>query len=231
MDELQISGKRFISSRRVAKENGYHTDYIGQLIRGGKIKGQKVGRAWYVEASSLAEFLGTESAPALVEASVEQVPEVPAAPVVQTPSMVEQAEKKEITVPVAEKIEEVKVEIAAEPIPETKVVINKEEKKVLPHISAGLKYLADDEPLLPEIAPKEDAPRAVPVSAAVFEDIQPEPEVSIIEHRPRAAKTLFGLALVGAAVFVFSAVVSSTLFQTINIEAGNSANVSYGIKW
>ena len=60
MDELQISGKRFISSRRVAKENGYHTDYIGQLIRANKIKGQKVGRAWYVEAESFAKFLGQE---------------------------------------------------------------------------------------------------------------------------------------------------------------------------
>lgn len=60
MDELEISGKRYISSVRAAKEHKYHSDYIGQLIRGGKVVGQKVGRAWYVEAKSLAEYLGKE---------------------------------------------------------------------------------------------------------------------------------------------------------------------------
>src|SRR3989344_8346555 len=61
MDELQISGRRFISSRRIAKDNGYHTDYIGQLIRGGKIKGQKVGRTWYVDAESFDVYLGDDT--------------------------------------------------------------------------------------------------------------------------------------------------------------------------
>lgn len=60
MDALQISGKWYISSRRAAKEYGYHSDYIGQLIRSGKVKGQKVGRSWYVLADSLSEYLGTE---------------------------------------------------------------------------------------------------------------------------------------------------------------------------
>ncbi len=60
MDELEISGKRFISSKRAAKENRYHVDYIGQLIRGGKVIGSKVGRAWYVDAESLAIYLGKE---------------------------------------------------------------------------------------------------------------------------------------------------------------------------
>ena len=62
MDELEISGKRYISTRRAGKEHGYHSDYIGQLIRGGKVAGQKVGRAWYVDADSLAIYLGKESA-------------------------------------------------------------------------------------------------------------------------------------------------------------------------
>ena len=60
MDELEISGKRYISSRRAAKQYKYHPDYIGQLIRGGKVVGTKVGRAWYVEAESLATYLGQE---------------------------------------------------------------------------------------------------------------------------------------------------------------------------
>ena len=60
MDELEISGRRYISSARAAKEHKYHSDYIGQLVRGGKVVGQKVGRAWYVDADSLAEYLGKE---------------------------------------------------------------------------------------------------------------------------------------------------------------------------
>ena len=60
MDELQISGKRFISSRQLAREHGYTADYLGQLIRGGKVSGQKVGRAWYVDAVSFDAYLGEE---------------------------------------------------------------------------------------------------------------------------------------------------------------------------
>jgi len=60
MDELEISGRRYISSVRAAKEHKYHSDYIGQLVRGGKVAGQKVGRAWYVDADSLSEYLGKE---------------------------------------------------------------------------------------------------------------------------------------------------------------------------
>jgi len=63
MDELEISGRRYISSARAAKEHKYHSDYIGQLVRAGKVAGQKVGRAWYVDADSLAEYLGKEVPP------------------------------------------------------------------------------------------------------------------------------------------------------------------------
>src|SRR3990167_2011138 len=58
MDELEISGKRYISTRRAAREHGYHSDYMGQLIRGKKVAGQKVGRAWYIEEDSLNAYLG-----------------------------------------------------------------------------------------------------------------------------------------------------------------------------
>ncbi len=61
MDELEISGKRYISTHRAAKEYKYHADYIGQLIRGKKVSGRKVGRSWYVELDSLvAAYLGKE---------------------------------------------------------------------------------------------------------------------------------------------------------------------------
>lgn len=79
MDELEISGKRYISTRLAGKEHNYHADYIGQLIRGGKVAGQKVGRSWYVDAKSLATYLKGESvpqaAPMPVKAKVEIIEE------------------------------------------------------------------------------------------------------------------------------------------------------------
>lgn len=62
MDTLQISGKRYISTRKAAKDNGYHSDYIGQLIRSGKVKGQKVGRSWYVLEESFVSYRAAEDA-------------------------------------------------------------------------------------------------------------------------------------------------------------------------
>lgn len=69
MDELDISGKRYISTRRAAREHGYHSDYMGQLIRGKKVAGQKVGRAWYIEEDSLNIYLGKTLAPAQAPAA------------------------------------------------------------------------------------------------------------------------------------------------------------------
>ena len=82
MDELEISGKRFISSKRAAKENRYHTDYIGQLIRSGKIVGSKVGRTWYVEAESLAAYLGKEYSASTPASTPAQAPAVFNEPIV-----------------------------------------------------------------------------------------------------------------------------------------------------
>lgn len=72
MDELEISGKRYISTRRAAREHGYHSDYMGQLIRGKKVAGQKVGRAWYIEEDSLNVYLG--KAPAVVAVTTPEAP-------------------------------------------------------------------------------------------------------------------------------------------------------------
>lgn len=104
---MEISGKRYISTRRAAREHGYHSDYMGQLIRGKKVVGQKVGRAWYIEEGSLNAYLGLAAPepikkeapqeaqvveisekPAVVERLVVEEPE--AAPVVAAPAPVEQ---------------------------------------------------------------------------------------------------------------------------------------------
>ncbi len=60
MEELEISGKRYISSKVAGKAYKYHPDYIGQLIRGNKVNGEKIGRAWYVDADDLVKYLNGE---------------------------------------------------------------------------------------------------------------------------------------------------------------------------
>ncbi|MDE2079461.1 MAG: hypothetical protein KGI73_03680 [Patescibacteria group bacterium] len=60
MDELEIQGKKYISSKRASELTGYAKDYIGQLARSGKIPGHRMGRAWYVDASALLGHSGTE---------------------------------------------------------------------------------------------------------------------------------------------------------------------------
>ena len=53
MDELVISGKKYISSKRASELTGYAKDYIGQLARGGKVPATRIGRAWYVDEMAL----------------------------------------------------------------------------------------------------------------------------------------------------------------------------------
>ncbi len=51
--ELEFNGKIYISSKRGGEITGYTHDYIGQLCRSGKIKGQLVGRTRFVDKESL----------------------------------------------------------------------------------------------------------------------------------------------------------------------------------
>lgn len=62
MDELDLQGKKYISSKRAAEITGYAKDYVGQLARGGKVPATRVGRAWYVERDSIKRHAGVEDA-------------------------------------------------------------------------------------------------------------------------------------------------------------------------
>jgi excisionase family DNA binding protein len=53
MDELNLKGKKYISSKRASEITGYTKDYVGQLARGGKISAERVGRAWYIDEEAL----------------------------------------------------------------------------------------------------------------------------------------------------------------------------------
>lgn len=87
MDELEIGGKKYLSSKRAAREHKYHIDYIGQLIRAGKVVGKKVGRAWYVEEKSLNTYLKQEAGEKAYSTLVREEPavatEAPAATAVE----------------------------------------------------------------------------------------------------------------------------------------------------
>jgi len=53
MVELNFSGKKHISLKRASEITGYARDYVGQLCRQQKIKGQLVGRSWFVNLEEL----------------------------------------------------------------------------------------------------------------------------------------------------------------------------------
>lgn len=57
MDEVIISGKKYISSKRAARTSGYASDYIGQLVRESKLQAVKVGRAWFIAEQGLQELI------------------------------------------------------------------------------------------------------------------------------------------------------------------------------
>jgi|GEM_PF-3470196 len=223
MDELEIAGKQYISTRRAGREHGYHSDYIGQLIRGKKVQGQKVGRSWYVDAESLAVYLGKEPVAAVAPkvAVVEPAPVVvteqpqeeqaPVAEVVEVvvaepiKKEVEIVEKEEVVAnPVEEKVvEEVQVPIKIveeKAVVETPVAIQKEETAVSP---SGLVYVHDDAPSLPQVrTAASDAYAATPMAQAAV-TFAPQHALSI--SKSLALVSLLGLALVigvGAAAYL-----------------------------
>lgn len=234
MDELHISGKRFISSRRIARDNGYTSDYIGQLIRGGKVVGQKVGRAWYVDASSFDAFLGEEGTPVTSETAPELALPAEHAPVAVAEEKISEPE----ILPVVEESTPAPAPAPALPPTPTPVaveeIVKEEEVQHIPlrlvktQALGGLKYYADDTPSLPEIrSDKRESRIAEPESLVEEESVAFEPQ----QARRAGKGPLLALALAGATVFVFSAVVSSAMSLNLSIEAGTAAVVSYKLDW
>lgn len=277
MDELEISGKRYISTKRAGKDHKYHADYIGQLIRAKKVEGQKVGRSWYVDADSLAAYLGTEVKhesgvrPPVMNMTpkpmAQVVKEVEAVAIDVAPEEISQTIAPEegtsyipvkITQPLeAERNVEEKIEDANPIFYRTA----KEERE-----ARGLRYIADEGPLLPRIhkpviqqttSPRQHAaasvwppkphpmpiqkevPRAQPIQASyVYEErvlnpVAPVPKKAASKKTSRLALLArqAGVVLVlGGAVFLVAAALSTHLLLTQTIDGGQSANVSYSIK-
>lgn len=55
-DHVLINGVSYISARRAAREYGYTPDYVGQLVRSGKVRGHTFSRALYVAEKSLVAY-------------------------------------------------------------------------------------------------------------------------------------------------------------------------------
>ena len=75
--EIYINGEKFISTALAARDTGYTTDYIGQLIRSGAIGGKMMGRAWYVSRKALLAYKKQNSSPKSVPEPVMEVPMLP----------------------------------------------------------------------------------------------------------------------------------------------------------
>lgn len=138
MDQVEIDGHVYIPAKVAARAHGYTSDYIGQLIRGAKLEGKKVGRAWYVAEDSLSAFL----------ASLEKNDGASTAPPVEVPPAVVKEEEK-ITGPIIHKNPYVRLSVR--PIPE---------KENAPEVDLegifSMRYLSDADPVLPSMHTKEN---------------------------------------------------------------------------
>lgn len=223
MDELEISGKRYISSKRIAKENRYHPDYVGQLIRGGKIIGTKVGRAWYVEEQSFADYLNGED-------KAYQAPvAVPPPPREMHPIATEK--KRE--------------EIIVHPTPEQHVAVRPAAPVVEPAIKkTSLTYVSDSSPLFPAVKRSSDV-RPAPVYKEVYESPvvevaapAPREEVAMYEEveeeqkqevrrKIGAGAVILSLTAAAAVFFAIAFFGSVAINSTVSVEKGKPASVAY----
>lgn len=248
MDELEIDGKKYLSSRRAAKEHKYHIDYIGQLIRGGKVVGKKVGRSWYVEQGSLKSYLTQEAGGKVPEINTPvaedevKIPEPISESVreVSTPiiSRTEVIEEK-IIQPTVPPVMPAQEKISEEAVSTRKVYFSTPEKEQA-H-SNTLTYVADDEPMLPVLngRMRANADFVVPVrrvEEVAYDDEQEEETVEeIIEEMPRTSirsKMPRATVLVGIiGLLALAAAISSTFLVTsIKVQEGQPASVGITIK-
>ncbi|HEV8677647.1 MAG TPA: hypothetical protein VN701_02345 [Candidatus Paceibacterota bacterium] len=260
MDELEIDGKKYLSSKRAAREHKYHIDYIGQLIRAGKVVGKKVGRSWYVEEASLKSYLLAEagapaapSAPA-IEPAFQQAPaETPAAPEPAYRAPVEQEplpaahqeiieeQKREAPAPSAFQISEATLERVVHFSKPAPVPVQQKP-------ASTLTYIEDNEPMLPVLKRANADFIAVPLRKIASEterSQEPESEESdeasvreeniVVTEAPTKAKRNFVfraqvLAAIAVAVFALVAVASSMLAASIKVTDGGTARVGFTIK-
>ena len=231
MDSIEIEGKEYVSAKRASREHRYTMDYVGQLIRAGKIEGKKVGRAWYVDQASLEAYtrtLGsTSEAPSPRKIAVsEAAPSAPVIRQVEAPAhrieikAVESAAAEAVAVgPMVQEVVTAHVEVKKQPEPvyEAPKPYLKPARESLDEVFS-MRYLEDSEPTLPSISERKEE-RAIHQQIAVrtlqsdaYQKLQ-RPEVEVEEEtryvptpQRRASSRGFGSTLrvaAGVVVIVF----------------------------
>lgn len=234
MDELEISGKRYISTRRAAREHGYHSDYMGQLVRSKKVAGQKVGRSWYIEEESLKVYLGKAPAPvqksvepasepvvepvAIVEVEPEPVREEVVEPAVENSS--EQSIEEPPVVAVQEEVVAVEIqeEVQPEPTPEEESTPIKIHKPEPLQETGGLRYVADELPVIPMVT------RVPQLQQFVAEPV-------VVQQENKQKFPYVSLSVVAIVAIVGAIFVSNFVSLQIVSEEGKAATVNYAIHW
>ena len=52
--------EKIISLKEAAENSGYHPDYLGSLIRNGKLEGKKIGRNWFTTEKAIKDFIAAQ---------------------------------------------------------------------------------------------------------------------------------------------------------------------------
>jgi hypothetical protein len=65
-----LNGARYLSAREIAREHGYVRDYVARLCRQGKVSGHQLGRNWYVQVESFADFISRNDYSSAKEAAL-----------------------------------------------------------------------------------------------------------------------------------------------------------------
>ncbi len=58
---LFVNGKKYITAREASALFGYESDYVGQLIRAGRVAGKLVGRSWFLDPEELEQYMKNRS--------------------------------------------------------------------------------------------------------------------------------------------------------------------------
>ncbi|MCC7500686.1 hypothetical protein IT396_02690 [Candidatus Nomurabacteria bacterium] len=223
MDELELSGRRHLSAKRAAREHRYHSDYIGQLIRSGKVAGQKVGRSWYVDAESLSAYLAGESQPAAPAQVPPPVPTPPPAPVeapapqpvVETPVVeVEEKEEVEVVVPQPVRITKTPEPIVVEEKPQP-IKISTPSPVPQP---TGLRFVPDDEPIVRAV-------HTMPTPQTAYDDSDDEGDVVITPSVKSSRMQPVMLATLAVCAFALT-LASSYFFVHRTIVAGSNTSAA-----
>lgn len=141
--DLFFEGKKFISSRRAADLCAYTQDYVGQLIRSGKLEAKMVGRNWFVAEDSILAYkrLADESSRTLFQ---EEKKTISASREVEVPAPFVEPAPVNHPVAAASEVKEVVV-IPSEPL----------------QTYVGLTYVSDERSSLPELKKPSSAARPV----------------------------------------------------------------------